>query len=118
MSFNDIMNKVRYYDNMLARWLMRHFYFMFFQVILAIIFAMWFHNLVKVIDLSHVEAEKTLIEQILLTQTINSTIIVILLILNSFWMLYIFNGMQRLSNLLKEVSYNISRLRVKNRSVS
>ena len=118
MAFNDMMNKIRYYDNMLARWLMRHFYFMFFQVILAIVFAMWFHNLLRVIDLSHFEAEKSLIEQILMTQTINTTIVVILLILNSFWMLYIFNGMQRISNLLKEVSYNISRLRVRNKSAS
>ena len=115
MAFNDFMNKVRYYDNMVARWLMRHFYFMFFQVILAIVFAIWFGNLLKVIDLSHNSAVKTVTEEILMTQSINTTIIVILLILNSFWMLYIFNGMQRLSNLLKEISYNINRLRVKNR---
>ena len=113
MGFNDFMNKVRYYDNMVARWLMRHFYFMFFQVILAIVFAMWFGNLLKVIDLAHYQADQSLVEQILMTQSINTTIVVILLILNSFWMLYIFNGMQRLSNLLKEVSYNINRLRVK-----
>ena len=115
MSFNDLLNKIRHYDNMLARGMMRHFYFMFFQVILAIIFAVWFSNLLKVIDLAHYNADKSLVEEILLTQSINTTIIVILLILNSFWMLYIFNGMQRLGNLLKEISYNISRLRARAR---
>jgi len=50
-----------------------------------------------------------------MTQSINTTIIVLLLLLNSFWMLYIFNGIQRLTSILKDVSYNITRLRNQNK---
>lgn len=116
MSFNDFMNKVRQLDNMIARWLLRHFYFMFFQLVLLVIFVFWFGNLLNVIDLNYSTHEKTVAEKIHLTDSVNTTIIVILLLMNSFWMLYIFNSLQRLSNLLKDMSYNISRLRLKSKN--
>ena len=32
MSYQDFMNKIRYFDNRMAKWLMRHIYFTFFQM--------------------------------------------------------------------------------------
>ncbi len=113
MSFKDTMNKIRYWDNLTAKWLMRHFYFMFFQIVLFIIFLFWFVNLFKVIDTHVAVPAENLTERILLTQSTNSTIIVFLLLLNSFWMLYIFNTLQRTNTLLKEMNYNLLRFRTR-----
>ena len=113
MSFEDFMNRVRYWDNLTAKWLMRHFYFMFFQVVLFAIFFFWFVNLFHVIDTSQQIVKDNVGEEILKTMSVNMTIIVALLLLNSFWMLYIFNAIQRLHGILKDVSYNLSRLRYK-----
>jgi len=115
MSYKEFMNKVRYWDNMTAKWLMRHFYFMFFQIILVAIFVFWFATTIGIIDSHYQVAEENLVERFLSTLTINTTIIALLLLLNSFWMLYIFNSMQRISSLLKDVTYNTSKLRFKDK---
>jgi len=103
-------------DNLTAKWLMRHFYFLFFQVVLVVIFFFWLFNTIRVIDTSFQVSKSAVLERILMTQSVNTSIIVILLLLNSFWLLFIFNSIQRLSNLLKDISYNINRLRVKGKT--
>jgi len=115
MAYKDFMAKVRYWDNLTAKWLMRHFYFMFFQIVLLIIFIFWFRNMFNVIDVSYQIERSSTVERAVMTQSVNTTIIVLLLLLNSFWMLYIFNGIQRLANILKDISYNINRLRIQNK---
>jgi hypothetical protein len=54
-------------------------------------------------------------EQILLSQAGLMLLIVLLLIFNSFIMLYIFNNMLRMRNILKNLDYNMSRRRNDNR---
>jgi heme/copper-type cytochrome/quinol oxidase subunit 2 len=115
MPFNDFMNKVRYWDNLVAKWLMRHFYFMFFQIVLVIILVFWLTNTIQVIEASFETARGSVLERLVLSESINTSIIVILLILNSFWLLYVFNGMQRISNLLKDMNFNISKLRYRDK---
>lgn len=115
MTFKEFMTKIRYWDNLTAKWLMRHFYFMFFQVVLFIIFLFWFVNMFNVIDVNYQISKSSILERAVMTQSVNTTIIVLLLLLNSFWMLYIFNGIQRLTNILKDISYNINRLRIRNK---
>ena len=44
MSFNDFMNKVRQWDNRTAQWIIRHFYILFFEMILVAIFIGVFVN--------------------------------------------------------------------------
>ena len=96
---------------------MRHFYFMFFQIVLFIVFLFWFVNMFNVIDVNYQVSKSSVLERAIMTQSVNSTIMVLLLLLNSFWMLYIFNGIQRMMNLLKDINYNIHRLITKrNRS--
>lgn len=115
MAFKDFMSKIRYWDNLAAKWLMRHFYFMFFQIVLFVIFLFWFVNMFNVIDTSYQIPKTSLLERAVMTQSVNAAIIVLLLLLNSFWMLYIFNGIQRLINILKDISYNLNRLRLRNK---
>ncbi|MCD4780362.1 MAG: hypothetical protein K8S27_07440 [Candidatus Omnitrophica bacterium] len=115
MTYQDFMKKVRYVDNIIARWMMRHFYFMFFQMVLVIIFVIWFINVLRVIDVNFEIVKESILQRILIAQTINTTILVIVMILNSFWLLYIFNVLQRQKNIMKDVNYNILRLRNRHR---
>ena len=110
MSLEDFTNKIRQLDNFTAKWIMRHFYVTFFQATLFIIFLFWFVNMFKVIDVSQAP-NQNLIERALVTQSVNMTIIVFLMLLNAFWTLYMFTGIQRLSNILRDINYNLSRPR-------
>ena len=109
MSFDDFMAKVRYFDNRCARWMMRHFYIIFFEFVLVVIFFIFFFNVFRVLDLAAQASSENILEQLLAQQSINTLIIVVLIILNSFWMLFMFNGMDRLRILLREISYNLMR---------
>jgi hypothetical protein len=115
MSFEDFMSKVRQLDNRCARWMMRHFYILFFEFVLVIIFFIFFYNTFRVIDLSTQTSPDNIFEQLLAQQATNTLIITMLLILNSFWMLFMFNGMNRIRILLREITYNISRRNKPNR---
>lgn len=109
MAVNDLMAKVRYWDNRSAKWMMRHFYIFFFEVFLVAIFVWCFTNNLHLIDISSLLARTSLVERLLLTQTINSVIIIVLLLLNSFWMLFIFGNIIRFRSLLKEMNFNLSK---------
>ena len=111
MGFQDFMNKVRYWDNYYARLMMRHFYLIFFEFVLVIIFFIWFFKSMGSIDLAVRVSQKSAIEQLVLQEVTNTQIIVILMLLNSFWMLYIFNGLNRLRIILRDISFNLSRRR-------
>lgn len=114
MPYKNFLATIRYWDNMTAKWLMRHFYFMFFQIILVVIFFVWFVNMFDVIDSSYqVPQNGTPTERILAAQSVNMTIVVLLILLNSFWMLFIFSAIQRIGNLLKDITYHLGRLRVR-----
>jgi hypothetical protein len=109
MSFEDFMNKVRHVDNMTAKWILRHFYVTFFQGVLLIIFLVWFVNMFNVIDATYQSSRFNTTDRLLVGQSVNLTIIVFLMLLNAFWLLYMFTGIQRLTNILKDISYHLSR---------
>lgn len=111
MSFQDFMNKVRQWDNFCSRWMMRHFYILFFEFVLVAIFFAFFFMTLKSIDISSQLSPDNILQQLAYQQLMNTRIIVILLLLNSFWMLYIFNGMSRLRIILREISYQLSKNR-------
>ena len=108
MSFTDFMMKVRYWDNKIAKWMIRHFYLLFFEVFLVLIFVGLFVITIKTIDISP-EIGHGVVERILLFQTFNAIFITLLLLLNSFWMLYIFNEIIRTKSILKEMNFNLSK---------
>lgn len=113
MSYKNIISKVRYWDNLAAKWIMRHFYFMFFQAALLGIFLFWFVNMFDVIDANFQASQSSSVtEHILAAQSVNMTIIVLLILLNSFWMLFVFSAIQRISSLLRDMNYHLSRLRL------
>lgn len=115
MGFNDFMNKVRQWDNRSAHWMMKHFYMLFFEFILVGVFVFFFMNTFKVIDArDHIPSYDPM-ANLLLAQTTNTSLIVVLLLFNSFWMLYIFNSILRLRGVLKNIEYNLSRKRPNNR---
>ena len=111
MSFNDVMNKIRQLDNRSAQWIVRHFYILFFEFILVIIFVAAFINSLKIIDVSIDIQKSTVVEKLLMTQSINTLLIVILLLFNSFWILYIFGSLLKLRSILKNIDFNLSRRR-------
>ena len=109
MSFQDFMSKVRQLDNRVAKWMMSHFYIIFFEFVLVIIFFYFFFNMLWSLDIANEISTRSTTEQLLLQQTTNTNIIIILLLLNSFWMLFMFNGMNRLRIILKDISFNLLR---------
>lgn len=114
MAYKDFMNKVHYWDNIAAKWIMRHFYFMFFQITLVVAFFLWFINTLQLIDISSQVDKTQIMERLLLIQAQNADIIVFLLILNSFWLLFIFSFLQRIRVLLKDMNYNLNKMRGRN----
>lgn len=111
MAYKELMNKVRYWDNMTARWIMRHFYLLFFQFVLVFIFILWFINTLNVVDLSFQKSGLSRLERISLGQTVNSTLLVLLVLFNSFWTLYILSAILRMRSILRDISYNTSKLK-------
>lgn len=111
MAFADLMNKIRHWDNRMAKWIIRHFYILFFEVLLVFIFLLFFANAVSTIDLNVPAVKENLFGRLLFLQTVNTLIIVFLLLLNSFWMLYIFRIMIRMQTTLRDVSFNTARLK-------
>ncbi|MBI3602286.1 MAG: hypothetical protein HY209_05270 [Candidatus Omnitrophica bacterium] len=111
MAFNDFMNKIRQWDNRSAQWIVRHFYMLFFEIILVAIFVVAFINALKIIDVTIDVQKSTVLEKLLMAQSVNSLLIVILLLFNSFWILYIFSSLLRLRSVLKNIDFNLSHRR-------
>ena len=111
MSFQDVMNKIRYWDNLSAKWIIRHFYILFFEIVLIAIFIIFFFNITQLLDFMFDVQRDDLVQRLLLTDSINSSIIVLLLLLNSFWMLYLFSTLLRIQGTLKDVSFQLGRRR-------
>ena len=116
MAFNEVMNKVRQWDNRAAQWMIRHFYILFFEIILVIIFVLAFINVLKVLDDNADVNKSSVMEKLLLTQSINSILIVVLMLFNSFWILYIFNSILKLRGVLKNIEFSLSKRRTDQRS--
>lgn len=105
MSLNESISKVRQWHNNHARWMLKHFNILFFELILIIIFFVFLYNTSRTIDISHQTQQLSVTEELLLQQTTNGYLIIILMLLNSFWMLYIFNEVIRLRGILKDISF-------------
>jgi len=114
MKFNEFMAKVRYLDKICARWMLRHFYIIFFEFVLVIIFFMFLLNTFHSLDLAARASHQDITAQLLSQKSINNLLITILVLLNSFWMLYIFNEITRIRVVLKEISYNLFRIKQNN----
>ena len=114
MAFSDFMNKVRHWDMQAARWMMRHFYILFFEFVLVIIFFVFLFSTFRTIDVAHDAAKDNVMEQLLVQQATSTHIIIILMLLNSFWLLYMFNEIGRVRTILKDISFYQSRRKPNN----
>ena len=112
----DLMTKIRYWDTVMVKWLMRHFYMTFFQIVLVVVFVFWFINTISVIDIGS-QTPVNLAERALVNQSVNMNLIVFLMLLNSFWLLFMFSTIQNLRSLLKDIIYNTSRLRTREKTL-
>jgi hypothetical protein len=111
MDIQNIMNKIRQFDNLCASWMMRHFYIIFFEIILVVIAGLFFYTNITTVVLPAELNVTNNVEHLLIQQVTNTRFILILMLLNSFWMLYIFSGMNRLRSTLKDINFNLSRRR-------
>ncbi len=111
MGFQEFMNKVRQWDNACARWMMRHFYFLFFECVLVLIFFVFFFNTLRAIDIGSAVSQDDVVQRLLFQQNTNMSIVIVLLLLNSFWMLFLFNGLNRIRLLLRDLNFTLSRRR-------
>ena len=108
---NNMLNKVRQWDNRAAQWMSRHFYIILFEIILAIIFIGAFINALKILDTSFDVHKDSVADRLLLTQSVNSTLIVMLLLLISLGVLNIINSNSRLRGILKNIEFNVTKRR-------
>lgn len=111
MGYNDFLYKVKQWDNRAAQWMGRHFYIILFEIILAIIFLFAFINALKILNASFSIQNNSVADQLLLTQSINSTLIVMLLLLISLGVLNIINFNSRIRSVLKNIEFNLSKRR-------
>ena len=114
MGYYDMMNKVRQWDNRAAQWMSRHFYIILFEIILSIIFLLAFVNALKILNISFDVHKGSVTDQLLLSQSLNSTLMVMLLVLIALGVLNIINSNSRLRNVLKNIEFNLSKRRSDN----
>ena len=116
MANSNFANKIKQWDNHAAQWMGRHFYIILFEAILAIIFLFAFINGLKILNSSFNIQKSNGTDQLLLAQSFNSTLIVMLLILIALGLLNIINANSRLRGVLKNIEFNLSRRRTDQRS--
>ena len=111
MAQNDLMYKIRQWDNRAAQWMGRHFYIILFEVIILIIFLFTFANALKILYISFDISKYSVTDRLLLIQSILLTLMVVLLLLISLGVLNIINSNSRLRNTLKNIEFLLSRRR-------
>lgn len=111
LSFNELANKLRQWDNRSNQWFSKNFSILLFEIILGVIFFFFINNMMDVFTLSAQVDRSHIMEQIMLSQSGFMMLIVLLLIFNSFLMLYLFSNMLRIRGILKNVDYSLSRRR-------
>lgn len=107
----EMTSKLRQWDHRSSQWFTKNFSVLLFEVLLAFI---CFLLLNMMIDLFAIEGrvnKDNLTEQILLSQARLTQLIVMILIFNSFLMIYLFNNMIKIRGVLKNMDYNTSRRR-------
>lgn len=111
MADSGFMYRVRQWDNRAAQWMARHFYIILFEIILGLIFLLAFVNALKLLNLSFSIPHDSVTDQLLLSQSVNSCLAVMLLILIALGILNIINSNSRLRNVLKNIEFNLSKRR-------
>jgi len=115
MGYNDVMYKVRQWDNRASQWMGRHFYIFLFEIFLAIIFMFSFLNTLKLLDIGPNVQKESVTDRLLMNQAVNGSLIVMLLILIALGVLNIITNNMRMKGALKNIEFNLSRRRSDNK---
>ena len=110
MGFSEFMAKMRDWDIRSSKWFTRHFYILFFEIFLLAVFFVFFANAIQVISVGNEVNPRSVSEKLLFAQSVNGLLIVLLIILNSFWIVHLFNTVIRYRAILKDISFNISKI--------
>ncbi len=111
MKINDMLNKMRQWDNRSNQWFSKNFSVLLFEIVLGVIFVFFIDYMMNIIAISDQVKKASFTEQILLSQAGLTLLVVLLLLFNSFLMLYLFNNILRIRGLLKNLDYNMGRRR-------
>ncbi len=109
MLLNDILNKLRQWDKRSNQWFSKNFSVLLFEIVLVVIFVFFIDYMMNIITISDQVKKESVTEQILMSQAGLMLLVVLLLLFNSFLMLYLFNNILRISGLLKNLDYNLGR---------
>jgi hypothetical protein len=109
MNYQDFMNNLRKFDKRSSQWFVRHFYVIFFEIILVVVFFLFFVLTINVLNTAADARTRTTVEQLLVNQSLIGLIVLFLLLLNSFWILFMFSSILRQSNILRNIDFNLSR---------
>jgi hypothetical protein len=109
MNTQDFLNTLRQLDKRSSQWFMRHFYVLFFEVILVGVICFFVVTTLNVFYTASDVPSRSTVEKLLVNQNHISLLILFLLLLNSFWMLFLFSGFLRVRNILKNIDFNLSR---------
>lgn len=111
---SNIIDKIRHWDKKSAQWILKHFYILFFEVVLVVIFIFFFINAMSVVELGFDLNKNSHVEKLLHTQSVNTTLLLLLILFNSFWMLFIFRAIMSIRSSARSIEYNIIKLRHQN----
>lgn len=110
MNYQDFASKLRQWEIKSNQWFLRHSFVLFLPIILACFVAL-FVIAINLINISPDINRGTTIERLLLSQNISTLFIIFLILLNSFWMLFMLASLFRIRAVLKNVDFNLSRRR-------
>ncbi|MBF0620172.1 MAG: hypothetical protein HQL19_08400 [Candidatus Omnitrophica bacterium] len=116
MKLQDIGNKIRQWDIRSNQWFSKNFSILIFELVLVVIFIFFIDNLVNLINISDSINHANIIERLMFSQSGLMLLIVLLLLFNSFLMLYLFNNMLRIRSVLKNMDFNLGRRKSDRRS--
>ncbi|MDE2221879.1 MAG: hypothetical protein KGK03_02290 [Candidatus Omnitrophica bacterium] len=111
MGQNELLSKIRQWDNRAGQWMGRHFYIIFFQVILIIIFILGFGIGLKTIYSSFDVPKNDVIAQLLLIQSYAMILTVMLLILIALGVLNLISHNSRIRSAIRNIEFNLSKRR-------
>jgi hypothetical protein len=103
------MTRLRQWDNRSSQWFSRSFSIALFQMLLGMVFFFFVNIMLDVFSLGTEVKKATTVEQLLFSQSELMLLVVVLLIFNSFLMLYLFSNLLRIRGVLKNIDYSLGR---------
>ena len=108
MNNQDFAKAFRQWELKSNQWFVRHSFILFFPILLAC-FVVFFIITINLINVSSDMHQNSSTEKLLLAQNISTLFLAFLILLNSFWTIYMLASIFRIRSILKNVDFNLSR---------